>query len=51
MPSYFPLAAIGLPVVRKKQSVVNPTFALRGLFATQPNYIWFACNNGHAKKA
>src|SRR5690349_1715279 len=29
----------------------NPTFALRGLFATWQNYICFACNNDLAKKA
>jgi hypothetical protein len=29
----------------------SPTFALRRLLADRPNYIWFACNNNHPKKA
>ena len=33
------------------QAAINLTFALRGVFPTQPNYICFACNNHHAKKA
>jgi hypothetical protein len=32
-------------------SDASPTFALRRLLADRPNYIWFACNNNHPKKA
>ena len=37
--------------VSRDKLMASLTFALRGVFPTQPNYICFACNNDHAKKA